>query len=206
MDQQLFPVKTSHKKTQRSTAIVAITEVQVGLSFYVQSVSVPQMWLLRSIILLSNRSNRIQPKLKTSLMSHDVECHVSSGESTYSRDGITSGEQTFPQNDHNSIAMVMQRCIWWWHNLKICLGEELFVIADYRKRVVPNTWLLFEEFRMSLRAKHIRTLLLNPFFTHNISLTSREAVPERTLRTKIQHFQNCHTCNTLLRKWNSSTI
>ena len=112
MDQQLFPVKTSHKKTQRSTAIVAITEVQVGFSFYVQSVSVPQIWLLRSIILLSNRSNRIQPKLKTSLISHDVECRVSSGESTYSRDGITSGEQTFRQNDHNSIAMVMQRCIW----------------------------------------------------------------------------------------------
>ena len=40
---QLFPVKTSHKKTQRSTVIVAITEVQVGLSFYGQSVSVPQI-------------------------------------------------------------------------------------------------------------------------------------------------------------------
>ena len=54
-------------------------------------------------------------------------------------------------------------------------------MTDYSRRVVRHTWLLFEEFRMSSRAKHIRTLLLIPFFTHNISLTSCEAVPERTL-------------------------
>ena len=43
VDQQLFPVKTSHKKPQRLTAIVAITEVHVDFNFYVQSVSVSQM-------------------------------------------------------------------------------------------------------------------------------------------------------------------
>ena len=44
VDQQLFSVKTSHKVYIKiDVAIVAIAEVHVDFSFYVQSVSVSRM-------------------------------------------------------------------------------------------------------------------------------------------------------------------